>query len=137
MTVTQRYSAKLGDVQAGKRKGLQFVAAVSLAVICFSGAAKADVVYQSIPDLTVVPPAALNGTCSKCGSETQLAGENFTLTAGATITGASFDVTTPPVGYVPNSFGGPVWPVAVTVSIYADAGGQILGVQLLDRKSVV
>ena len=62
-----------------------------------------------------------------------VAGENFTLAAGTTVTGASFDVTTPPVGYVPNSFGGPVWPVPVTVSIYADAGGQILGAQLFSE----
>lgn len=133
MKTSQRHSATLWNVQARKRNSLRLAAAVSLAVICLSGAARADVVYQSIPDLTVVPPAALNGTCSKCGSETQLAGENFTLTAGATVTGASFDVTTPPVGYVPNSFGGPVWPVPVTVSIYADAGGQILGAQLFSE----
>jgi hypothetical protein len=133
MRTTQRYSVKRGNVQAGKRKSLQFVAAVSLAVLCFTGAARADVVYQSIPDLTVAAPAALNGTCSKCGSGSQQAGENFTLTAGTTVTGASFDVTTPPVGYVPNQFGGPVWPVPVTVSIYADAGGQILGAQLFSE----
>jgi hypothetical protein len=111
------------------------LAGIALAAVCLAGTASASVVYQSIPDLGAVP--AVNGDCSECGGSPQRLGQEsgqiFTLGADVTITGAVFDVTTPPVGFVPNQFGGPAWPVPVTLSIYADAGGNILGAQLYDQ----
>jgi hypothetical protein len=120
-------------MQNEARKSLSTAAAICLAVICFVGTANAEVIYQSIPDLTVVPPSALNGTCSACGGGQQQAGENFTLASGASISGAMFDVTTPPTNFVLNSFGGPAWPVPVTLSIYADAAGNKLGALLYSQ----
>ncbi len=63
---------------------LTFVAA--LAVSAFAGAARADVVYQSIPDLGAAPD--INSWCSDCyGGTTFEPLDPFTLSSNATITG--------------------------------------------------
>jgi hypothetical protein len=83
--------------------------------------AEADVIYQSIPDLTVA--ADSNGWCSVCSTNnTQQIGQQFTLGASALINSALFTVTS----YY-------FWPSPVTLSIYADSGSATLGAQLFSQ----
>ncbi len=95
---------------------LLLAATAALALVA-AGSASAAVVYQSIPDLTVMP--VTNGYCSECSANGGQTGQQFTLASSASISSVQFDVT--------NFY---YWPSPVTLSVYADAGGDKLGAQL-------
>lgn len=74
--------------------------------------ASAEVIFQSIPDLTAAPADDL---CSKCtpGSD-QSIGEKFSLAVAARANTVTFTVQ--------SNF---AWPTSVTVGIYQDLGGTV------------
>jgi hypothetical protein len=92
--------------------------------------ALAGAIYQSVPDLSALP---VNYHCSECSSggqaDNQQIGEQFTLASGATIASITFAALTAPV-CIPGGCAVPVWPVPVTISIYEDGIGDVLGSQL-------
>lgn len=86
--------------------------AAGAALTVMAGAANANVIYQSIPDLTVNPD--INAWCSQCGGDLASVGQIFTLGSAATVKSVLFDVQS---NYA--------WPTSVTVGIYVDAGGSV------------
>ena len=92
------------------------VAGATALMATFAGAvgAQANVIYQSIPDLTVNP--VVNAWCSQCQSDGQNIGQFFTLGSSAVANTLTFAADS---AYV--------WPTAVTVDIFQDGGGNTLG----------
>jgi hypothetical protein len=102
------------------RSRILVIAAVAAVLLLATVGANAATIYQSIPDLTAQPD--INGYCSECGGDQQQIGQQFTLATGASINSALFTITS---DYY--------WPTDVTLSIYADAGSNILGTQLYSQ----
>ena len=75
--------------------------------------AQAEVLYQSVPDLTAVPVPTtwLNSGDPPYQGLFFLTGEQFSLSNNSSVTGAQFALTSSP------------WPEPVTVAIYRAAGG--------------
>lgn len=95
-----------------------FVAIISILALSFATPrdASGSIIYQSIPDLSVAP---VSSHCSTCGSGTQQIGEQFSLGSSASIDSINF--------VVQSDF---FWPTPVTISIYQDGPGAVLGTQL-------
>lgn len=96
-------------------KSLFAASAVACALVGASSAS-ADVLYQSVPDLTVPPDV---GLCSACYGDGLFTGQQFTLGAAVTATDLSFTTES----YAP------FWPATVTVDVFQDADG-VLGADL-------
>jgi hypothetical protein len=77
-------------------------------------AAHAEVIYQSIPNLTVAP--TVNAFCSQCSGDGFDTGQAFSLSNSAIAQSISFDVQ--------NNF---FWPTSVTVAIYDQGPGSTVG----------
>ena len=73
--------------------------------------ASAEIIYQSIPDLTI---AQVDNPCSQCGGNGQSVGQQFSLATAATANTVTFVV-----------YSSYVWPTSVTIGIYQDLGGTV------------
>ncbi len=73
--------------------------------------ARAEIIYQSIPDLTI---AQVGNPCSQCGGSGQSIAQQFSLATTATANTVTFVV-----------YSGYVWPTSVTIGIYQDLGGSV------------
>ncbi|HEY1452438.1 MAG TPA: PEP-CTERM sorting domain-containing protein [Roseiarcus sp.] len=93
------------------RKGLLVSILAAILGLVATAPASAVVIFQSIPDLTVVPADDL---CSQCSSNGQSIGQQFSLATAAVANTATFAVDS---AYV--------WPTSVTVGIYQDLSGSV------------
>jgi hypothetical protein len=73
--------------------------------------ASAEIIYQSIPDLTI---GLVGAPCSQCDGTGQSTGQQFSLAAAATANTVTFVV-----------YSNYVWPTSVTIGIYQDLGGTV------------
>jgi hypothetical protein len=102
-----------------KKMNIVLGGSIFTALAGFLAPAQATVIYQSIPDLTT---AYVNDYCSQCspsdpyGGVGESIGQQFSLVSSATANYLSFTVD--------NTYH---WPGSVTVSIFNDASGNILG----------
>jgi hypothetical protein len=94
------------------------------AMLCLIGTGgtpgKADVLFQSIPDLTVAPN--VNAYCSSCNGSWQVF-DTFTLSSASTVQTITFAADNYTVGG---------WPVSVDVSIWS-LNGSLPGSKLFDQ----
>lgn len=87
--------------------------------------ADANIIYQSIPDLTANGNATI--ICSQCYGDGQSAGETFILTSPSVATSVTFSIVPyiPGSGFISGDWG---WPTSVTIEIY-QAGNGVVGKQ--------
>jgi hypothetical protein len=88
--------------------------------------ADANIIYQSIPDLTANGNATM--ICSQCYGDGQSAGQTFFLSSPSTATSVTFSIV-PYIrgsGFISGSWG---WPISVTIGIY-QAGEGVVGKQI-------